>query len=288
MSRLVEVAVGPMRRRAGRALPAGRWVLGACAGFLGLIVVMAVLAPVIAPHDPNAAELQAAYSGPSAAHLLGTDDSGRDLLSRLIYGARLSLLGPSIVVLVSGLIGTLLGTIAAWCGGKVDAILSRGFDIVFAFPGLLFAITAVALFGTGFAAPVVALSVAYTPSLARVIRSAVARERRLPYVQAALVQGFSPQRICARNILPNVRGLILVQSALAFGYAMVDLAAVSFLGLGVQPPTAEWGLMVADGQPSILQGQPAESLYAGVLIVLVVLSVNLLGERLSSRSEVVR
>lgn len=275
----LEVAA-PLRRWALRRVPA---LVVVCAGFLAALAVMAILAPVIAPHDPDAADLMSAYSGPSEAYWLGADDSGRDLLSRLLFGARLSLLGPAVVVLISSALGVFLGVVAAWLGGWVDALVARVFNIVFAFPGLLFAIAAVAIFGTGFIAPVVALSISYTPSIGRVIRAAALRERNLPYVAAAVVQGFAGWRICVRNILPNVRGLVLVQAALSFGYALVDLAAVSFLGLGVAPPTPEWGLMIAEGQPSILQGQPAQSLYAGALIVLTVISVNLLGEGISAR-----
>jgi peptide/nickel transport system permease protein len=281
VSVLIEPAIAPARTYALSKAP---WLLWMSAGFLGLIIVVALLAPVIAPADPNAVDLLGAYARPSAAHLLGTDDAGRDILARLVHGARLSLLGPGIVALAATAFGVTLGIVAAWHGGWVDTLVSRVFDLIFSFPGLLFAIITVALVGPGFWAPVVALSIAYTPSIGRIIRAAAMRERALPYIAAAEVQGFSSVWICGRNILPNVSSLISVQAALSFGYALVDLAAISFLGLGVQPPSPEWGLMVAEGQPAILQGAPEQSLYASTVIVLTVISVNLIGEGLSRRS----
>ena len=145
------------------------------------------------------------------------------------------------------------------------------------------AMLAVAMFGPGLVAPVIALSISYTPYLMRVIRSEAVRQRSLPYVAACYVAGLPARTICLRHLLPNVTPLLLVQATLSFGYALVDLAAVSYLGLGVQPPTAEWGLMVSTGQSSILAGYPQESLYAGVMIILTVVAFNLLGDRLATR-----
>jgi peptide/nickel transport system permease protein len=278
---LAEMVVAPAR--AG-ILARAPWLMWMSLGFLAIVVLMALLGPRLAPADPNAVDLLNAYAPVGGGHLLGTDDSGRDILSRIIVGSRLSLLGPAVVAAVSAVLGVGLGIAAAWCGGWVDTVVSRVFDLIFSFPGLLFAIIVVALVGPGFWAPVVALAVAYTPSIGRVVRAAAMRERALPYVAAARVQGFSSLWICVRNILPNVFSLISVQTALSFGYALIDLAAISFLGLGVQPPTAEWGLMVADGQPAILQGAPEQSMFASAVIVLTVISVNLVGEGLSRRS----
>jgi len=247
-----------------------------------LLVCMAVFAPWIAPLDPNFANILGVNQGPSAAHWLGTDSFGRDLLSRLIYGARLSLLGPALIIVFSTTIGTALAIAAAWFGGMFDQIVSRVADILFAFPGLILAMLAVAMFGSGLVAPVIALSISYTPYLMRVIRSEAVRQRNLPYIAACYVEGLPARTICFRHLLPNVTPLLLVQATLSFGYALVDLAAVSYLGLGVQPPTSEWGLMVSTGQSSILAGQPQESLYAGALIVVTVVAFNLLGDRLAS------
>lgn len=247
---------------------------------IALLALVALLAPLIAPHDPTALDLAHPFAGPSAEHLLGTDASGRDLLSRLIYGARPSLVGPLAVVVFATLLSTTLGIAAAWAGGWVDGVITRCLDVVFSFPGILLAILSVALFGRGLTAPIVALAIAYTPYIARVTRAAALRERRQPYIAACELQGLSPIRICGRHLLPNIWPIVLSQASLAFGYAMVDIAAISFLGFGVQPPTADWGSMVGAGQSSLLRGHPAETLYAGILIAVAVIAVSTLGQRL--------
>ena len=253
----------------------------ACAAFIVVITLVALLAPLIAPYNPNAVDILARFQAPSAQHLLCTDSLGRDLLSRLIYGARLSLLGPFLIIVLATLSGTFLAIVSAWVGGLFDNVVSRILDILFAFPGLILAMLAVAIFGTGLTAPVIALSIAYLPYIARVLRSGAIRERALPYIDACYAEGLPTRVIAVRHLLPNIMPLVLVQATLSFGYALVDLAAISYLGLGVQPPAAEWGLMVANGQSSILSGHPQESIYAGLMIVLTVVSFNLLGDRLA-------
>ena len=250
-----------------------------------IIVVVALLAPWIAPQPPNAVNLLNTYAPPSAAHLLGTDATGRDLLSRLIWGSRTALLGPLVVVGSATIIGTLLALVGSWNRGVVDTSISRGLDIVFAFPGLLLAMLTTATFGFGLTAAVVALSVAYIPYIARVVRSEALRQRGLPYVDAGLAQGYSGLRMSARHLLPNLLPLIIGAITVSFGYAMVDLSAISYLGLGVQPPTADWGAMVADGQSSILAGHSQESLSAGICIVVAVVSFTLLGDYITARAE---
>jgi peptide/nickel transport system permease protein len=256
------------------------------ATFIVLLVIVAIFAPWIAPQDPNTANILGGNLGPSWHHWLGTDSFGRDLLSRLIYGARLSLLGPTLIIVIATIIGTVLAITAAWFGRLFDQVVSRVADILFAFPGLIMAMLAVAMFGPGLVAPVIALSISYTPYLMRVIRSEAIRQRNLPYIAACYVEGLPTRTICTRHLLPNVTPLLLVQATLSFGYALVDLAAISYLGLGVQPPTSEWGLMVSTGQSSILAGHPQESLYAGVLIIVTVVAFNLLGDRLATRQGV--
>lgn len=258
-------------------------VVLATGSIIALLVVVAVFAPWIAPHNPNYANILATNEGPSATHWLGTDAFGRDLLSRLIYGARLSLLGPTLIIVIATSFGTALAIAAAWFGGAFDQAVSRVADILFAFPGLILAMLSVAMFGPGLIAPVIALSISYTPYLMRVIRSEAVRQRNLPYIAACYVEGLPARTICRRHLLPNVTPMLLVQATLSFGYALVDLAAVSYLGLGVQPPTAEWGLMVSEGQSSILAGHPQESLFAGVMIIVTVVAFNLLGDRLALR-----
>ena len=257
----------------------------ACGTVIAVAVILAIFGPLLAPHDPNAANLANAYVGPVAGHALGYDSQGRDLLSRLLTGARTSIAGPFLVVLFSMVAGSVLAVTAAWAGRWVDASISTVLDILFAFPAILLAVLAAAVFGAGLTAPTLALAIAYTPYIARVLRGAALRERAREYVDACEVQGLSAVAICARHLIPNLMPLIVAQATLLFGYAMVDFAAISFIGLGVQPPTADWGVMVASGQAGVLQGYPLESLTAGLCIVVVVVAVNLLGERLAADSE---
>ena len=252
---------------------------------LSSLVLLAVLGPLLAPVDPNAVSLSEAYQDPSAEHLLGTDGNGRDLLARLLVGAQTALLGPFLVVLVSTVLGTALALAAVWFGGWFDQVSVRVMDAVFAFPGLLLAILATALFGAGLTAAIVALAIAYIPYIGRIVRSAALRERNLPYVAALRVQGVRGLLISLRHILPNIAGLIVANATLAFGFALMDLAGLSFIGLGVQPPTADWGATVGTGMSGILQGHPDEALFASALIVITVAAVNVLGDRLTERSE---
>jgi len=257
-------------------------ITAACVGWITLVVVVAVFAPWLAPYDPDKLDILQRFQGPSAAHRLGTDSLGRDLLSRLIWGARLSLTGPTLIILMATTAGTFLAIVTAWVGGWFDNVTSRLLDILFAFPGLIFAMLAVAIFGPGLVAPVIALSIAYLPYITRVLRSGALRERHLPYIDACYAEGLPTRTIAFRHLLPNIMPLVFVQATLSFGYALVDLAAISYLGLGVQPPTPEWGLMIANGQSSILSGHPQESLYAGLMIVLTVVAFNMLGDQLAT------
>jgi peptide/nickel transport system permease protein len=276
-----DVAVAPRRRRLIGSDP----VLVVASAILLLMVAVACLAPLIAPYPPDQTDILAANQSPSGGHLLGTDSLGRDIFSRLLFGARLTLLGPTLIIAIATVAGVALAISAVWFGGWYDAAVSRTLNVLFALPGLLVAIIAVAVIGAGLAAPVVALSLAYMPYIARILRSVALRERSLAYVEAGELVGLSGWAICKRHLLPNVMPIIRAQATLAFGSALVDLAAVSYLGLGVQPPTAEWGVMVASGQSSLLNGYPWESLSAGIAIVVVVILVNLVGERLAVRAQ---
>jgi peptide/nickel transport system permease protein len=253
-----------------------------------LLILVAVFAPVLAPYDPARTNILQPNHGASSAHLFGTDALGRDIFSRVLYGARLSLLGPALVVAISTMIGAGLAIWSVWVGGSLDRLVARLFDVLFAFPGLLFAVLAVAIFGEGLTAPVLALSVAYVPYIGRVVRSVAVRERNLAYVDACRSLGYSGRRICTRHILPNVSLMIGAQATIAFASALMDLAAISFIGLGVQPPATDWGLLVSDGGSALLNDHPAETLFAGLAIVVAVVSFNVAGERLSARSEVKR
>ncbi|WP_231562919.1 ABC transporter permease [Microbacterium mangrovi] len=279
-ARLLEASAKRMRRAA--RLSVGSWV---SIGILVFVVLMALIGPLLYPVDPNAVDLSAAYEGPSAAHPLGTDGTGRDLLARIIWGSRPALTGPALVVLASTILGVVLALAAVWFGGWFDQLNVRVVDAIFAFPGLLLAILATSLFGPGLTAAVAALSIAYIPYIARIVRSAALRERNLPYVAALRVQGVRGFVISTRHILPNVSGLIVANATISFGFALMDLAGLSFIGLGVQPPTADWGAMVGTGMSGVLQGAPLEALEASIMIVLVVAAVNVLGDRLTERAE---
>jgi peptide/nickel transport system permease protein len=258
--------------------------LGVVASALILIViVLALLAPLLAPYDPYAGTITARHEMASIHHLLGTDQSGRDVFSRILWGARSSLIGPLIVVIGTAVCGTLLALVAVWFGGKVDALVGRILDILFAFPNLLLAILAVAIFGPSMVTASIALAIGYTPYTARVIRSVALRERNLGYVTAAQLQGISGFIINLRHILPNVRTQIFTGMTINFGYAMIDLAALSFLGLGVQPPHPDWGLMVSNGQASLQQGYWEQSVFAGLAIVITVAAFGYVGEQLGGR-----
>jgi len=272
----VEVLRAPRVRRANATLLMA-------VGVVAVMALAAVFAPVIAPYDPDEVDLSAFYASPSTAHWLGTDGLGRDILSRLMHGARTALLGPLLVVVASTVLGILLGLLAGWRGGWIDAVLGRLFDVVFAFPSLLIAIMAVALFGKGLVAPVIAMSIAYAPFVARLTRSLVASERSRPYVAAYRVQGFGGPWIAVRRVLPNVTPIIGAQSTLNFGYVLAELAALSFLGLGVQPPTADWGAMINESQSGLIGGHFLPAIAPAVAVVIVVVAVNVIGEELSDR-----
>jgi peptide/nickel transport system permease protein len=246
-------------------------------------VVLAVLAPWLAPHDPNAVDLGSALSGPSAAHPLGADSAGRDTLSRLLIGARTSLLGPLGVVLFSTVAGVAVGAAAGWYGGWLDSVLSRSTELIFAFPGLLLAILIVSIYGEGLIAPVIALGVAYLPYVSRLTRSLVLAERERPYVAAYRVQGHSGLQICVRHVIPNIAPVVLAQSTINFGYALIDLAGLSFLGLGVPALTPDWGRMVFDGESAIQQGYPLSAILPCAAIVLTVVAFNVVGEYWADR-----
>ncbi|MFF4828376.1 ABC transporter permease [Streptomyces sp. NPDC001312] len=280
------VPVTELRRRPGlrrlRVLGQGP-LFTAAVLLLGVLVAVAVFAPLLAPYDPDALDLPATLAGSSTDHLLGADQSGRDVLSRLLYGARSGLLGPLLVVGLSTLLGILVGVVAAWRGGWVDAVLSRSMDLVFSFPGLLVAIMFVAVTGPGMTAPVVAMAVAYTPYVGRLVRSIARQEKARPYIESYLVQGWSGWTICVRHLLPNIAPTVLAQSAINFGYALMDLAALSFLGFGVQPPTADWGAMINEGEGALLQGAMLPALAPSVCIVLAVVAFSIVGEGIADR-----
>ena len=293
MSAAIGVAAG---RRRNRVAVAGTLGLLRSTGTAGIIsaaviaiaTVVAVVGSFITPYNPVLPDLSLSWVGPAGGHLLGFDFEGRDVLSRLIAGAQSSMLGPLAVVAGAMVLGTVIAVVAAWRQGIADTLISSGLDILFAFPGILLAVLAAAIFGAGLTAASVALSIAYMPYVARVLRGAALKERGQPYVAALEVQGSSATAICMRHIVPNMLPLIVAQATIMFGWAMVDLAAISFLGLGVQPPAPNWGVMISENQPGILQGYPMPALAAGLCIVGVVIAFNVLGERLFQQAQAVR
>jgi peptide/nickel transport system permease protein len=275
----VAMATVGRRRRRHRPTP----VVVAAIAFLVIIIMSAALARFLSPHDPETTNLMNVLAPPSPEHPFGTDSTGRDTLSRLLHGAQLSLLAPLAVSVMTMLLGILVGLMAARLGGAVDLIVSRAMDIVFAFPTLLLALLAVGIFGPGLLAPICALAIGYIPFMGRIVRSAALQEQVRPYVGAHAVMGFSSLWITLRHILPNIMPILLAQGTLSFGYAMLDIAALSYLGLGVQPPAGDWGSMIAAGQSAVLQGSMWVVIFPGLAVVLTVLAVNLLGESLSDR-----
>ncbi|MEW2571834.1 ABC transporter permease [Streptomyces sp. NPDC047070] len=275
-------AAGGLARRKMAAM--GDPALIASAVVAGALTLLAVVGPWITPYDPDATDVLAASQGPSSQHLLGTDSLGRDILSRALAGARLSFAGPAMIVLISAVLGTALAIFSAWHGGWIDRMVNRLLNVMFSVPGILVAVLASAVFGAGFWAPVLALGVIYTPYMARVVRSVAVRERHRGYVESLQLAGMSSWQICLRHLVPNVMPIVVAQGTYGLGSALADFAAVSFLGLGIQPPQAEWGVMVADGRSELLDGALQQSLVAGTLIVVTVVAFNVLGAQLSSRA----
>lgn len=269
---------GATRRR--RGLDAWFWV---AAGFLAVVVVAAIAAPVIAPYAPDEIDFAATWGGPSAAHALGADQLGRDLLSRVLFGARESLLGPLGILALATALGVTLGVLAAWNGGWVDALLARVTDVMFAFPGLLFVVLVIAVFGSGPLTAIVALGLAYTPIIAKYARSLALTEIALPYVDAYRTLGWGGPRIAATAVVPNLAPALLGYLVVLFGEVLMSLATLSYLGFGSQPPSSEWGLMVQEGQAGIVQGHFLPTIVPGAAIAIVVVAVNVVGVRLADR-----
>jgi peptide/nickel transport system permease protein len=276
---------GNWSRATFRRVRAARATTVVAAAILVIFGLCAVLAPLIRPHDPNAVDLLNTYSGPSLEHLLGTDGSGRDIFSRLMTGAGSVLLGPVILVGVATTVSITLALIASWFSGWLDTVIARGLDIVLAIPGLLIAILAASVFGASLLIVALALSIAYVPFIGRVLRADATSHRRSAYVQVLWLEGMSPLRINLFHILPNLFPTLIAQVVLSLSYAVVDLAAMSYIGLGIQPPTPDWGIMVQSGQGGVLQGAPTEVIAASCCLVLLVVSLGILGDALSERAE---
>lgn len=281
---------------------ASRWISRALSTFahdprlwfgvvLLVFVIAAIFAPFISPYPPLLYHPAIAEQGPSLAHLLGTDDLGRDQLSRVIYGARISLTVGVASILVGGLLGTLLGILGAYFKGWVDQVISMVVDTLLSFPSLILALAIVAALGPSIVNVLIALAIVRIPIYARLARGQTLQKATEGYVSAAVASGTPTRKIIFRHILPNIFTPLLVQATISISLAILDESTLSFLGLGTQPPTPEWGSMISEAQV-YLTSDPWMLLGPTLAIVLIVLSLNILGDtmrdRLDPRSKDIR
>ncbi|MGQ9554034.1 MAG: ABC transporter permease [Anaerolineae bacterium] len=246
---------------------------------LGFLLLLALLAPLIAPYKPTAQILAERNAPPSSAHIMGLDALGRDVLSRVIYGARVSLFIGFFTVGAAVIIGTLVGAFAGYLGGWLDNLLMRLMDIMLAFPGLLLAIAVVAILGPGLINALYAIAFVSIPVYARIVRASILSIKELDYVLASRAIGVPPARVLFYTILPNALTPLIVQATLGIASAILEAAALSFIGLGAQPPTPEWGLMLAQHRNLVFTA-PHTVFFPGLAIMLTVLGFNLLGDGL--------
>jgi peptide/nickel transport system permease protein len=255
------------------------------AGVLVALIVASAFAPALAPYDPNAQSLEANLEAPTPAHPLGRDKLGRDQLSRIVYGARVSLEVGLLTVLISLTLGIGVGAAAGFFGGAVDFAVMRAVDVLLAFPGILLAIAMSAVLGPGIENVVIALSLVGWTGYARLVRGEVLSIRKRDHVEAARALGAGGARILGRHILPLLAAPLVVQATFGVAGAIVAEASLSFLGLGVQPPTPSWGAMINDGRSYLLIA-PGLVLYPGMAIFVTVLGLNSLGDGLRERLDV--
>ncbi|MBE5775619.1 MAG: ABC transporter permease [Clostridiales bacterium] len=247
--------------------------------FIAILILSAIFADVIAPYDYAAVDLANTLQYPSLKHLMGTDDFGRDIFSRILYGGRISLLVASITVVISIVCAAVLGSIAGYFGGWFDAVIMRLMDIIMSIPGMLLAISIAAALGTGIFNTAIAISISNIPALTRIVRSSVLLLREREYVEAAISFGASHGRIIRKHIIPNTLAPLIVQSTLKFGDAILCIASLSFIGLGIQPPTPEWGSILSNGRELVRSFWPIVT-FPGIMIALTMLAFNLAGDGL--------
>jgi ABC-type dipeptide/oligopeptide/nickel transport system permease subunit len=244
-----------------------------------LVILIALLAPWIAPRDFELVDMLAVWAAPSAEHPLGADGLGRDILSRIIVGAQISLLVACSVLVVTLAIGITLGMLAAWFGGWAETLIMRTVDIIFAFPELILAILVAAIIGPGTLTVIVALSLVWWPGIARLTRSLVLSLKSELFVDAAIACGSPPRKILVRHLLPNIIAPIIVRASIGVGFIIMAEATLSFLGIGVQEPQPTWGGMIRDGLPA-LRTDPYLALYASAALGITIIGFNLLGDGL--------
>lgn len=275
-------AARPLRRPAGPLRSALLRVLRQPAGVTGLAILgvlglLAIGAPLIAPHSPLIQHPGQELARPGGSFLLGTDELGRDLLSRILHGGRTSFLVAALAVSVGAVAGCLTGIISGYVGGAVDTAIMRTYDVILAFPGVLIGIATVTVLGAGTMNVAWALAIGLTPGVARLVRSSVLREREMDYVLAARSSGARPRRIMWLHIFPNTLPVLLVQLSLALGFTVLADASLSFLGLGTQPPDPSWGSMLSDSR-AYLRDAPWYGFWPGVALALLVFGLNSLAD----------
>ena len=243
---------------------------------IGIFAIIAIFASILAPYDPYDIDLMSTYQPPSSQHLFGTDNVGRDIFSRILYGSRLAFVITLLVVIIELSISVPLALISSYRGGYFDEIVMRIMDVIISIPSLMRAIVIVALLGPNMRNAILAIGIGYMPMLARLVRSVALSIKEGPYIEACRVLRFSAKRIAFSHILPNIVPVIIVQVSLDLGYALVDMASLSFIGLGVQPPKASWGAMLAVGKDYLLNS-PWMCIFPGIAIALLVLGFNLFG-----------
>jgi peptide/nickel transport system permease protein len=271
-----------LRGAAGRSVRylAGDWAVSLALLALGLLVFLAIFGPLIWRSSSSAIDLLSSQSPPSLHHLMGTDDAGRDVLVRFNEGARISLTVGVVVVAVGALIGGTLGVLAGATGGWLDSGLMRAMDSVLAFPPLILAMAVSLGLGAGVVSAAIGIVLTSIPYYARLVRSDVLRVRSLPFVEAARALGAGRTRLMARHIVPHVTSTLLIQAAANFGYTILTLAALGFVGLGAQTPTPEWGAMITEGQQYILTGQWWIGVFPGLGVLVAVTAASVLADRL--------
>jgi peptide/nickel transport system permease protein len=250
---------------------------------LAVDAVLAVLGPVIAPYDPRQVHLDVTSPAPSAGFPLGTDQLGRDILSQVLAGARTAIAGPLAIAVLTLAVSAVVGLVAGYRGGWLDAVISRGVDLVYSLPPLMVAIVVVGVLGRGYLLAVAVLVFLSTPQNVRVIRAAALEQRGLPYVEAARMLGTSRLRIMFRQILPNIGPVIVVGFFLRFTYGFIELTTLSFLGLGVSPSTPDWGRLVGDSRVLVFEN-PWAALAPLALLAMTAVSVNVFGDAMHERA----
>ena len=275
---LAESAFEPRRRSLlGRLVRYRSLVFGGA--LFALLVLIAALAPLLTNYAPNTINALAALQGPSAAHWFGTDEFGRDIFSRVLYGARYTIGASFLAVLISVVLGSLTGLVAGMAGGYVDLVLMRVVDLVLIFPGILPALAITTILGPSLTNVIIAIGLASIPGYARVVQGTTLQVKQMNYVESARASGASAARLVLRHVLPSVASQIIVTASTGLGISVLYVAALGFLGLGVQPPTPELGAMLSDGRDYILLAWWM-SFFPGLVITLYVIAVNLMGDGL--------